>query len=421
MVERALYFDAETMKFVAGPPPPPTRPLRDTPLAVSAKSLGWFGNEDDRVEREEETEIARLSEENKHLRDSSRELNEQVQLLKEQQKTLETMTALVGVSVESFLMKKFLGSGSNAATFQVEFVPRRNMAHSQPSSTVTTLSPPSSTMLAMKVLFNWENTPQQTLIKQKYMKECLILACVPLHPNIIHPLGTLVIPRLPQEFVDVIPQDQPVYKDLALNKSLAFLMPFCGVPLGKFFTSMTTPSPMAIVKNLLGQALSAVCHLERAQIVHRDIKEDNVLVDPQTQKLTVIDFGEAEECVGDNLNLMVLRTGGQVWGNTGTMPPEVSVISKNLVRMLTPFHMFSYTKCDSFSLALVFYDTLLPPTNKFIEHFNRDMSTFNPALLPPLPPVFRNSTLSRVLIAMMSCDRAERLSASAALVTLNTP
>ncbi|KAH3693347.1 hypothetical protein Pelo_19926 [Pelomyxa schiedti] len=119
------------------------------------------------------------------------------------------------------------------------------------------------------------------------MKECIVLASVPLHPNVIHPLGTLVIPsilnnrtkRFPPEFIEAIPSDQPVYKELSLNKSLAFLLPFCGVPLVKFLTNLldgatttsttTTTSTPRIVRNMLLQSLSAVCHLERAHVVHR--------------------------------------------------------------------------------------------------------------------------------------------------------
>ncbi|KAH3714568.1 hypothetical protein Pelo_18922 [Pelomyxa schiedti] len=154
--------------------------------------------------------------------------------------------------------------------------------------------------MAMKVLFNWENTLQDTLIKEKYMKECLVLASVPLHPNVIHPLGTLVIPRFPPEFINAIPSYQPAYREFAVNKSLALLLPFGGVPLVQVLpnmfcgTSATTPfqvggaeaSASWTVKNLLLQSLSAVAHLERAHVVHRDIKGDNILVDPATHKLS---------------------------------------------------------------------------------------------------------------------------------------
>ncbi|KAH3722828.1 hypothetical protein Pelo_18465 [Pelomyxa schiedti] len=228
---------------------------------------------------EKEREIARITGENKRLGESLREMNERVMnlegKLQEKEKRIktleeensvlkecykeraETMTSLVGANIDSFAMMKFLGSGSNAATFHVKFFPRGTTGSVllpllQPSS--SSLPPPPSTTtqpplpldnntkgdeqnnaqpptMAMKVLFNWENTAHQTLIKQKYMKECIVLASVPLHPNVIHPLGTLVIPRFPPEFIEAIPSDQPVYKEFALNKSLAFLLPFCGVPL----------------------------------------------------------------------------------------------------------------------------------------------------------------------------------------------
>ncbi|KAH3731952.1 hypothetical protein Pelo_17220 [Pelomyxa schiedti] len=443
--------------------------------------------------REKEKEIARITVENKRLEDTLREMNERVlileQKLQEKEKRIqtleeensvlkacykeraETMTSLVGANIDSFAMMKFLGSGSNAATFQVKFVPRGYSSVPQLSSSPATLQPLDNTKsdenntptMAMKVMFNWENTPQNTLIKQKYMKECIVLASVPLHPNVIHPLGTLVIPRFPPEFVDAIPSNQPVYKEFALNKSLAFLLPFCGVPLVKFlperlstttYAATTTPnqfgsaaeSSTRTVRNLLLQALSAVAHLERAHVVHRDIKGDNILVDPATLKLTLIDFGEAVECCstkGDNegeLQATVMRTDGQVWGNTGTMPPEVSALSRDLMRMRGPSCVFSFAKCDSFSLALTFYDVMLPPTHKFIGRFKQDMYTFSTELLPPLPPqwnIDNNATLhttpttttpsttvvgtiAQVLVGMISRDRSSRVSGPSAATSCTT-
>ncbi|KAH3732783.1 hypothetical protein Pelo_16385 [Pelomyxa schiedti] len=456
---------------------------------------------------EKEREIARITVENKRLGDSLREMNERVlilegklqekekriQALEEENSVLkacykeraETMTSLVGVNIDSFTMMKFLGSGSNAATFQVKFFPRGGGGcssvpqlhhHLQPSApSPSTTHPPLGnsnttsdennappTTMAMKVLFNWENTPRQTLIKQKYMKECIVLASVPLHPNVIHPLGTLVIPRFPPEFIDAIPSDQPVYREFALNKSLAFLLPFCGVPLVKFLLDVTART----VRNLLLQSLSAVAHLERAHVVHRDIKGDNILVDPATHKLTLIDFGEAVECSStddDELLVTVTRAeNGQVWGNTGTMPPEVSALSRDLVRMRGPSCVFSFAKCDSFSLALTFYDAMLPPTNKFIGRFKQDMCTFTPELLPPLPPQWFHinsdngtstangttttphttppttvattsaeaaapsnttvvGTIAQALVGMMSRDRSTKVSAATKTATATSP
>ncbi|KAH3731577.1 hypothetical protein Pelo_17589 [Pelomyxa schiedti] len=358
------------------------------------------------------------------------------------------MTSLIGANIDSFAMTKFLGSGSNAATFQVKFFPRGGCSGVSPSSSPSTTQPlgnttsdennaPPTTM-AMKVMFNWENTLQQTLIKQKYMKECIVLASVPLHPNVIHPLGTLVIPRFPTEFIEAIPSNQTAYREFALNKSLAFLLPFCGVPLVKLLPTIVYGRSAATtriqvggadngvsrtVRNLLLQSLSAVAHLERAHVVHRDIKGDNILVDPATHKLTLIDFGEAVECSTDDLQFTVTRGKGQVWGNAGTMPPKVSALSRDLMRMHGPSCVFSFAKCDSFSLALTFYDAMLPPTNKFIGQFKQDMFTFSTELLPPLPTQWNinsitatttgmSTTIAQVLVGMMSRDRATRLSAS---------
>ncbi|KAH3731637.1 hypothetical protein Pelo_17529 [Pelomyxa schiedti] len=163
--------------------------------------------------------------------------------------------------------------------------------------------------------------------------------------------------------------------------------------------------------------------------------------------LTLIDFGEAVECSTDDLQVTVTRGESQVWGNAGTMPPEVSALSRDLMRMHGPSCVFSFAKCDSFSLALTFYDAMLPPTNKFIGQFKQDMFTFSTEFLPPLLPLNWNinngntptatmpaitttgtarsttemsTTIAQVLVGMMSRDRATRLSASDALNTLHS-
>ncbi|KAH3743829.1 hypothetical protein Pelo_14767 [Pelomyxa schiedti] len=69
-------------------------------------------------------------------------------------------------------------------------------------------------------------------------------------------------------------------------------------------------------------------------IVHRDIKEDNIVVDPQTNRLTLIDFGMAQQCVPDNQGrsgniIAILTPTGNTWGNLGTIPPEVMAFIGN--------------------------------------------------------------------------------------------
>ncbi|KAH3714041.1 hypothetical protein Pelo_19451 [Pelomyxa schiedti] len=102
---------------------------------------------------------------------------------------------------------------------------------------------------------------------------------------------------------------------------------------------------------------------------------------------------------------------------------------------------FSYSKCDSFSLALALYDALLPASNKFIGseacsrcHFSTaTLRASFPLSLGPVPAVSSAAPactgctaavessdasatlLVTVLIEMMKDNKADRLSAQDAL------
>ncbi|KAH3758515.1 hypothetical protein Pelo_9700 [Pelomyxa schiedti] len=305
--------------------------------------------------------------------------------------------------------------------------------------------------MVMKIIFNWENAPQQALLQSKYMTECIILSLVPDHPNVIHPLGALVLPCMSAEFVEKIPSDKIYFREqLANNKSLAILMPHCGITLASFFLSSSSNHlTVEHAWNLFFQGLRAICHIESHFVVHREIKGDNILIDPDTGKLTLIDFGDAQCC--PNMEALVSAT-SQAWGNPGTMPPELSICLRKITTETSD--VFSYSKCDSFALALTFWNALLPQSNRFIgSTMNHDMSTFNTQSLLshfPVPLFSLASTLSQqqarespqtqtqphqsvatlqhphdnvlesVMIGMMNPDKAARLGAADAIHSLNS-
>ncbi|KAH3723001.1 hypothetical protein Pelo_18293 [Pelomyxa schiedti] len=291
-----------------------------------------------------------------------KELQEEVVKSTRSMAVLNTMISLIPANIRDFRVEKLLGTGSNAAVFKVQF----NNHHG-------TTTPKTATDMVMKIIFNWENTPEHTLVRQKYMAELVVLSLVPNHPNVIHPLGALVIPCLPPEFVDKIPSDKKYFREeLCNNKSLAILMPHCGSTLSSFLSSSTKWITLQDAQNLFVQALKAISHIESHFVVHRDIKGDNILVEPENGKLTLIDFGEAQHC--PNMEMTMSAT-SQPWGNTGSIPPELSMLLSRSTRFSG---VFSFSKCDSFALALTFWNALLPPDHKFIgSSMNNDMSTFN--------------------------------------------
>ncbi|KAH3761309.1 hypothetical protein Pelo_6854 [Pelomyxa schiedti] len=111
------------------------------------------------------------------------------------------------------------------------------------------------------------------------------------------------------------------------------------------------------------------------------------------------------------------------------MPPEVSALSRDLVRMRGPSCVFSFAKCDSFSLALTFYDSMLPPTNKFIGRDNGTSTANGTTTTPHTTPPTTVATTSAeaaapsntTVVGTMSRDRPTKVSAPTKTATATSP
>ncbi|KAH3731565.1 hypothetical protein Pelo_17604 [Pelomyxa schiedti] len=368
------------------------------------------------LQHDKEVMQASLNNREEQMRILQAHLDEDTRRFKEE---LSTMSTLISADVSDFSFDKLLGSGSSCIAFQVLYKGTTpELSSSGPAASL-------SKKMVMKVMFNWENTPRDTILRRKYMVECMNLSAIPHHPNVIHPLGAIIIPRFPDEFVDAIPKEQSFFRDLAVNKSVAILLPLCGITLPKFLSTLDPATNVDVTLNVFKQALKAVHHIESNSVVHRDIKESSILVDPETSKVTMIGFGEAQQCLNTNLDCMISHA-TLPWGNVGTMPPELSALAHNLMRGGST--MFSYSKCDSFALALTFYNLLLPRRRAFIgSSLNHDMSRFTTeALVTSFPATTAiksqrdaHRLLVGVLVAMMHPDKASRMSARDAISALH--
>ena len=74
-------------------------------------------------------------------------------------------------------------------------------------------------------------------------------------------------------------------------------MPETLYSVAKHYVKSKTPFPLISVKLYMYQLARALAHIHGMGICHRDIKPQNLLVDPAKQVLKLCDFGSAKALV----------------------------------------------------------------------------------------------------------------------------
>jgi serine/threonine-protein kinase len=80
--------------------------------------------------------------------------------------------------------------------------------------------------------------------------------------------------------------------------------------------------PEATVRDILAQLLPVLSYVHSRQIIHRDIKPDNIIVRSRDQKPVLIDFGAVRETMGTVVNSEGHATSSIVIGTPGFMASE---------------------------------------------------------------------------------------------------
>lgn len=93
----------------------------------------------------------------------------------------------------------------------------------------------------------------------------------------------------------------------------------------KHYSKVKTPIPTVYIKLYVYQLLRALAYIHSLGICHRDIKPQNLLLDPSTQVLKLCDFGSAKVLVRDEPNISYIcsryyRAPELIFGATDYLP-----------------------------------------------------------------------------------------------------
>lgn len=71
----------------------------------------------------------------------------------------------------------------------------------------------------------------------------------------------------------------------------------------KYYNKMKQPVPILLIKLYMYQLARALAYIHAVGVCHRDIKPQNLLVDPNTQQLKLCDFGSAKKLIKGEPNV----------------------------------------------------------------------------------------------------------------------
>jgi serine/threonine protein kinase len=165
----------------------------------------------------------------------------------------------------------------------------------------------------------------------------------------------------------------PAIYDVQFNADQMFLFfEFIdGTSLRKLIAGETIPSPERS-RRWFTQIGAALEHVHTQQIVHRDVKPDNIIISPDHQNATLVDFGIALSAQ----DAKSLTTKGYVIGTPAYMSPEQANDEELDGRS------------DIYSLAITLYETLsghLPHAGGY-----QSLSDLNEAIPPTFDELIRD-------------------------------
>jgi len=191
----------------------------------------------------------------------------------------------------------------------------------------------------------------------------------------------------------------------------------------KFYKKMKQSMPTALIKLYSYQIFRALAYIHSLGICHRDIKPQNILVDPSTHMVKICDFGSAKKLVAGEPNVAYIcsryyRAPELIFGATDySSPIDVWSAGCVIAEMMLGEPLFPG---DSSIDQLVEIIKLLgTPSNELVMIMNPNCQDFKFPQIKPHPwhKVFRNKSdpmaidlVSKILVFNPS-DRPKPLEA----------
>jgi len=210
----------------------------------------------------------------------------------------------------------------------------------------------------MKVLLNYDQNANHNNVKHKFDREYNILKSerLPRHENIVTIYHALVenisTKNLP---------DWPAANDQRPSLTLCLIFPCFPERLSHAVTKLVKKPYFEefTIKRWLRDLLSAINHLHKHKIVHRDIKPDNIyFTTDDLLKPVLCDFGEswdASSFVYEGSQSFVMPYPLDFiskGGNPSYFAPEIQTVQPG------PKSTLNYTLTDEYALGKIFYELL---------------------------------------------------------------
>lgn len=186
--------------------------------------------------------------------------------------------------------------------------------------------------------------------------------------------------------------------------SIAVIFPDVG---GESLTKIlgyAKPSPLKLFFNLSKQIVSALSDVHKANVVHNDIKAQNIIFNKDTNQIRLIDFGSATLLLNRNFFLPVNST---LYGTLGHISPEQTGRMNRTVDYRTDFYSLGVTLYQMLTGELPFIYT--DPLEMIHSHLAKT----------PVSPHNRSGApriVSDIIMKLLEKNPEERYQTAAALL-----